>query len=49
MVRWRTWGEDRKPGVEAAKVILGHSNLDMTEVYAEDDKALALSVIRQIG
>jgi len=48
-VRKRTWGEDHKPGVEAAKVILGHTNLNMTDVYAEDDRELAMAVIRQIG
>ena len=49
MVRKQTWGADHKPGVEAAKVILGHSNLPMTLVYAEDDRELARDVMRKIG
>ena len=48
-VRQKTWGADKKPGVEAAKVLLGHSNLDMTQVYAEDDEELAREVILEIG
>jgi len=36
-------------GLEAAQVILGHSSADITQVYAEVDKAKALKVIREIG
>lgn len=36
-------------GVEAAKVILGHSDLRVTEIYAERDYALALEVMDKMG
>lgn len=36
-------------GLEAAQVILGHSRADVTQVYAERNRALAMDVVRQIG
>jgi integrase len=36
-------------GVEAAKTVLGHSQLSVTEVYAERDLALAVRVANEIG
>ena len=36
-------------GLEAAQVVLGHSQADVTQVYAERDEAKASSVIAQIG
>jgi integrase len=39
----------QKFGIEAARVTLGHSNLNMTEVYAEADFTLASKVAREIG
>jgi integrase len=38
-----------KHGIEAAKVILGHSNLATSLIYAEDDLKKAESVAREIG
>lgn len=35
--------------LEAARVVLGHSKADVTQVYAERDQARALEVMRQIG
>ncbi len=39
----------KKFGIEAAQVILGHSNLQTTQIYAEKDLAAAADVARQIG
>jgi len=36
-------------GAEVARVILGHSNLSTTEIYAERDFAAAAKAIREIG
>ena len=36
-------------GLEAAQVILGHSQIGVTQVYAERDTAKAIEVARQIG
>lgn len=36
-------------GLEAAQVILGHSGMEITEVYAEQDIQKALEVARMIG
>ena len=36
-------------GLEAASVILGHSELGVTQVYAESDRQKAVEVARQIG
>jgi integrase len=39
----------RRFGVEAARVILGHSSLDTTGIYAEADTEKAESIIARIG
>lgn len=36
-------------GLEAAQVALGHSNADVTQIYAERDYGLAESVMREVG
>lgn len=36
-------------GIEAASVILGHSDIGVTQVYAESDKTKAIEVARRIG
>lgn len=36
-------------GIEAAQVILGHSDAKMTQVYAERDAAKAIAVAKKIG
>jgi len=36
-------------GLEAAQVCLGHSRADVTQVYAERDAGLGITVARQIG
>jgi integrase len=36
-------------GLEAASVLLGHAELSVTQVYAEQDKTKAVSVARQVG
>jgi integrase len=36
-------------GLEAAQVILGHAKADVTQVYAESNRALAQEVMREIG
>ena len=36
-------------GLEAAQVILGHAKADITQVYAESNRALAQRVMREIG
>ena len=39
----------REFGIEAARVILGHSSSLVTEVYAEIDRAKALEIMSQVG
>lgn len=39
----------REFGLEAAQVILGHSELGVTQVYAERDSAKAIEIARRIG
>jgi site-specific recombinase XerC len=36
-------------GLEAAKAVLGHQSLAMTEVYAEKDFVLSAKVMREVG
>ncbi|MCX7424739.1 MAG: tyrosine-type recombinase/integrase [Planctomycetia bacterium] len=36
-------------GLEAAQVTLGHSQADVTQIYAEKDLTLAAEVARKIG
>jgi integrase len=36
-------------GLEAASVILGHSNLSTTQIYAEADKLRAIEIAAQVG
>jgi len=36
-------------GLEAAAVILGHSEVGVTQIYAEADRAKAIEVVRRIG
>jgi len=36
-------------GLESAQVVLGHSDANVTEIYAERDYAKAASVMREIG
>ena len=36
-------------GLEAAQVVLGHSQAAITEIYAERDQQLALKVVQQLG
>jgi integrase len=39
----------RRHGIETARIILGHSSLVVTQVYAEADRKKALEVMGQIG
>ncbi len=39
----------REYGIEAAQLILGHANGAITEIYAERDRAKALSIVAEIG
>ena len=39
----------REFGLEAAQILLGHSNADVTQIYAERDLSKALEVARRIG
>ena len=39
----------RESGIEAARVILGHASGDMTELYAERDRAVAVGCIGKVG
>lgn len=39
----------KSDGLEAAAVILGHSEIGVTQVYAEADRAKAIEVVRRIG
>jgi len=36
-------------GLEAVQVLLGHSRADVTQVYAERNEALAVTVASKIG
>jgi integrase len=36
-------------GLEAARVVLGHSSVDVTELYAEQDSGKAAEIMRKIG
>jgi integrase len=36
-------------GIEAARVVLGHSNTKTTEIYAERDLNKAAEIMQQIG
>lgn len=36
-------------GLEAAQVILGHSQADVTQIYAERDSSLAVRIAREVG
>jgi site-specific recombinase XerC len=38
-----------KYGLEAAQVILGHSQADVTQIYAERDLAKAAAIMREVG
>lgn len=39
----------RKAGIEAAQVILGHSEITVTQIYAERDRDLAIATARKYG
>jgi integrase len=39
----------REAGIDAAKTLLGHSQLNTTGIYAEQDRQLAIEVSRKIG
>lgn len=39
----------REAGIEAAKTLLGHSQLNTTGIYAEQDRGRAIEVARMIG
>lgn len=36
-------------GIETARIILGHQSIDVTEIYAERDRAHAMTVINKVG
>jgi len=36
-------------GLEAAQVILGHSTMDTTEMYAEQDAETAMKIMAEVG
>ena len=36
-------------GIDAASVLLGHSSLDVTQIYAEKDTSKAIEIARRIG
>jgi integrase len=38
-----------KYGLEAAQVALGHKTADVTQIYAERDKALAIKIAKEMG
>ena len=40
---------DSKKGLEAASVLLGHADLETTQIYAEADRELAIEMIKKIG
>ena len=39
----------RERGIETASVMLGHRSIDVTEIYAEQDRGKALEVARRMG
>jgi integrase len=39
----------REFGIETARAALGHSTLNTTEIYAEQDEARILDVMQQVG
>ena len=39
----------KEHGIDAASVVLGHSGLAVTQVYAEQDRAKAMDIARSIG
>lgn len=39
----------KQHGLEAAQVLLGHSRADVTQVYAERNEELAVTVAAKIG
>ena len=39
----------RIEGVEAARIVLGHQHIDVTEIYAERDAEVALRIAKEIG
>jgi site-specific recombinase XerD len=39
----------REHGIDMARIILGHSNLRTTEVYAEADRERAIGIMAKIG
>jgi integrase len=39
----------RDSGAELARIVLGHKSLDVTEIYAEADRAKAFEALRRIG
>ena len=39
----------KEHGLEAAQVVLGHSNADVTQIYAERDMRLAVEVASKLG
>ncbi len=39
----------KKFGIEAAQVILGHSELSVTQIYAEADRERAIEIAREVG
>jgi hypothetical protein len=39
----------KEHGLEAAQVLLGHSKADVTEIYAERNEALAVTIASKIG
>ena len=39
----------REFGIDAAKIILGHRSLAVTEIYAELDQSKAIEIMKQVG
>jgi integrase len=39
----------KEHGLEAAQVLLGHSKVDVTQIYAEKNEALAAGIVARIG
>lgn len=39
----------REVGIEEARVLLGHSNIETTEIYAEQDKSKAIEALRRLS
>jgi hypothetical protein len=36
-------------GLEAAQVMLGHQNADVTQIYAERDREKGIEIAREVG